>query len=659
MRARASQYNSGYSDILRLPVFLLLSTDAKGQPVNVNTVVHTKAMSFTEHIVEAWARDSVPAVKHGLKLIATRASSAVAIASINMNTFVRLKRGTLRSDIMQRRLQHEALIRAAEKEKEEQTKKLRAWRAGGCKGDKPSADFEARNALKAANGNEEWKRVVEHLLRCAQGIGLDTLPGKMLDVPEFAEMMAALPAEPPGKQTAADFPGWNTLLDFITTEVWTSITNSVDQAEEAAINFVKRLVTKKQSKLVKKAAYDKDVSLNGWRGACRDIMDLLRELTQEVDQTNRLLLSWLLRLKMIATRDALHGRRGVPKLKAVVLVPQTKFTRRYVRYDMAGLKALLRWTGVINAGELVNNLSYYFNFMSAAFPADTNVHPPRTFLSDGTNIHFVMEEWVPREPKPGEAEETAAIYRGRPAIVSGEPKVMTSPKEVLEAGLRGCANGEALMAAVRDVVQTPKQPHDADITKGAGVVAAIVKGAKIAGADPGNKRVFSFGTGEVIDLGLCYQNKHAGAAHPQRVKTLEAELAKHPLSVWDDEKYRAAVVVRVAAIPDLIEYYCRQQACHQRNHRRNKRKSLYARIAHSILYNKNGELRFEALAVGANYMGGNSLRGVNMAGPPLVKAVIRELSRHILIIFGTRFRLLPVPCCFNGCSCTPLQWTST
>jgi hypothetical protein len=98
------------------------------------------------------------------------------------------------------------------------------------------------------------------------------------------------------------------------------------------------------------------------------------------------------------------------------------------------------------------------------------------------------------------------------------------------------------------------------------------------------------------------------------------------------------VNTRVRAIPELIKYYCRQQQCHQRNHRRQKRQSLYARIAHSVLYKNDGTLRFQALAVGYNYKGGVSLRGVNMAGPPIVKAVIRELSRHVLVILGTEQR---------------------
>lgn len=276
---------------------------------------------------------------------------------------------------------------------------------------------------------------------------MKTKPKPPLKVPEFVTMMQTLQLP-----VAKDFQGWSYLYKYTVTEMWTSIENSVDQAETAAIEFIKQLLTRKQAKNVKRAAYDSSVPLDGCRGVCRRLMLLLRELVDEDDSTNRLLLSWGLRLELIKVRDELQGRPGVPKLKAVVLVPQTKFTRRHIRYDKAGLAALLKWKRAIKATETLSSIGDFFNFQSAA---SEGLRPPHTVVSDGTDIQVPFERWRTRKryDKDGvQLPPKAYMFNNSPAIISGNAKVADTVADVIEARFRGCAKGGELAANVRAIL---------------------------------------------------------------------------------------------------------------------------------------------------------------------------------------------------------------
>ncbi|MBS1984599.1 MAG: hypothetical protein JST16_10550 [Bdellovibrionales bacterium] len=630
---------------------------------------------MNEHAVHKQYAAQADVMAKAVAEVSTDITSAAAVVMLNMESFVhklateRLgdNNNVFHQTVLARREQHKGAAAAATAEKEAHKKALAEWRKkGASKDEKPVRDFEAKNKMDRLSGNDEWKKVLDFLLRAELGLNIGEVPAMMRHMPELlGEVIAGHAAELKRKGETGDcFTGWVDVYKYVVTELFTSIENSVDQLEEVAIAFIKRLLTKQQAKTVKRIAYmsdelwdegmrgvkpvkraanDRKLSMNGWRGVCRELMTYLREFIHEPDKTNRLLLSWLLRARINKVGEALQGLAGVPKLKAAVLIPQMAFTRRHLRFDKAGWTAMLKWKKVLQPEETLSSLSQYFDFTSAAF-GDTvtaGLHDPHSFVSNGIIGHFLFTKWRTKKRfKNGKQEEPRAyLYNKQPALLSSqEPHVAQSVTEVRDAGFVGFANADKLIADLRKIRDDPRHAEHA----AAQVLLDWFAKGMVAGADPGHKNVLAFHDGLIVALALCYQNRQGRDPVPAEIQALLSLLAANPLKVFDKEKHKAAVCVRMEAIPRLVQHYARQQACHKRNTRQMKRKSLYARIAHDIVFDSNGERKYWAIACGSNYSGGKTLRGVSLAGPAMVKAVLRELAHCALVILGT-----PLPCHAN------------
>ena len=492
--------------------------------------------------------------------------------------------------------------------------------------------------------------------------------------------------EPAKLWAEESFEGLSHLIAPITRQALTDISNYARFGfVNGAIKFIKALAPARTSHKLIQAAARNDVDatkLLQLPRVCRELLVELRLLTRETDGVCRILRCWVLSNKLKDVRDE-HVRKQASaqaaggaarfKLPQIKAVPTGGCKRRFVEYQHAGMAQLLKKT-FPEVRDTFSGLHDVFDWDGDGFKAERedNLGQPTTIVSDGDFVHFRCEELVTRDRFKDGKKLKPKVYEWnghyRIEKVPVDPPVMRTVAAVVNANFIGAVDAEDLAVDMFELPNTQLRANTA-LAEAKTRLQAEVTSDRCLGVDPGLNSPVTASNGRFIPLALCYQHNPT-AALPKAVDAHVESMKAISIHVDGLVTLKANRPLWIDAHAKCVDYYARHSACSDRAVRDAERTSLVRRAVRDLLARKCGDTYtpqyYTMIAWGYNYRGGNTLRGVKTAGPSLVKAILRELCKHVLVLLGKSLssriidsRCDRADCAVCMCVRQRLQWMST
>lgn len=396
----------------------------------------------------------------------------------------------------------------------------------------------------------------------------------------------------------------------------------------------------KQRGTIATALKYKTVSLDGLPRAAAQCIRKVRKLCDSPNKFARLFRAWELGVTMMDIRrdhnaKLDHHQKRLYHVPPVKLVPEASSKRHFVEYSNTSIGEPFKGGQLASVKDSLGTL---FNWGSPAFKGlEDSWDPPTTITTDGIGVHFRFEEPVTKQRyvdgKP--VDKVMTRYGHHYLIEKRRDPVMDSVAELNQSGkMVGLVNADKFLKDVRRVLTTgAADGATAQELATATALAEMLNDTKLwAANDPGYKFQTTRDDGEAVPIGLCYSNKKR---KPTADETQQLQVEKQRLSLHNNnvDTWNAIIPQFIAVHSRLVDVYGSNNACVTRTGNKANRDGMLERIVDSIARKADGT-PYLAIAWGANYIGGRTLAGVRVAGPTMVKAILRELSRRVLVLLG-------------------------
>lgn len=118
---------------------------------------------------------------------------------------------------------------------------------------------------------------------------------------------------------------------------------------------------------------------------------------------------------------------------------------------------------------------------------------------------------------------------------------------------------------------------------------------------------------------------------PQPLVDVETELSKCSLKVRDDDMWLKHARRHLVVAAYVTASYASKSRLQAAKATAMKKRSVCDQFVHEYLHHNNREQRLRSVYFGSNYMGGSNLKYTRLAGPPIIKQLVRLMAVHTVV----------------------------